>query len=517
MCCLAITGAFAEILHVPGDFVSIQLALNALETGDTVLVAAGIYPEALTASPVSFVMRGVVEVGADPEKPVVDPSPLEGSTHLACLTLPGNSSAIIEDFIFRNGAEMYPRENSNAIGGISTGADELTLRRCLFDSTYKSLRPNAGLLVVDSCAFVDNVELSVWHLASTSLQISHSSFTGFTESGNLLRLTGNAVIDNCLFRIETGGEWIWIQGHGTTIRNCEFVPAVGDTAQHMLWIPGSGSGWTVENNRFHDLNMSGPVILYPILSVDDTCYLRNNEFHRIQATTPGGCAATFGGPNILADSNVFDSCFARSANGAGSLALANVNSSVFRSNRFIGPGIPRPNVRIMAQSDVQFRLNGFENTGWAIEASTYNLDADSNWWGDSTGPFHEQLNPEGFGDPVTGGVDFAPWLTENPFDSGAVATEPSPVLPTDLHIDVHPNPFNTAAALTLSVETPGAYTVTLYNTLGQRVTEIWTGRIATEKRIVFSGETLPSGIYFVTLVSAEKAKQKTMSKIVLLK
>jgi len=37
-------------------------------------------------------------------------------------------------------------------------------------------------------------------------------------------------------------------------------------------------------------------------------------------------------------------------------------------------------------------------------------DATYNWWGDASGPSHETLNPDGTGDSVGDGVDFAPWL-----------------------------------------------------------------------------------------------------------
>ena len=516
--CVVTVAAWADVLQVPGDYIMIQSALDALETGDTVVVAAGVYPEALTAPALSFVMLGVVNPGGDPELPVIDPSPLDGATHLACLVMPFNSSAIIEDFVFRNGAEMYPRDNSNDVGGIMTSADELTLRRCTFDSTYRGLQPNSGALVVDSCTFADNVQIAVRHFASTDLYVGHSQFIGLTASGNFLKVSGNALIEHCLFRNETGGEWIWLLGHGSTIRNCEFGPAfIEELTHHMIWIPGDGSGWTIENNLFHDLiSMSGPAVSYGGMSEDDACFFRGNEFRRIYAVTLGGCAVYLDGPNIIADGNSFDSCFAYSTSGSGSLSLSNVDGSVFSHNRLTGPGISRPNIRILAQSAVQFRTNSFENTGWAIEAGAYALDAESNWWGDSTGPYHEQLNPEGLGDPITGNVDFIPWLTENPFDSGEVAADPPPVLSADLRIEAHPNPFNASAMLTLSVRTPGTYSVVLFNALGQRVKEVWSGTIESEKRVVVNGERLPSGVYFVRLAS-ERDLGTAVTKVVLLK
>lgn len=40
------------------------------------------------------------------------------------------------------------------------------------------------------------------------------------------------------------------------------------------------------------------------------------------------------------------------------------------------------------------------------------LDARENWWGDPSGPFHPEENPEGRGDRVSDFVRFEPWLTE---------------------------------------------------------------------------------------------------------
>jgi hypothetical protein len=43
------------------------------------------------------------------------------------------------------------------------------------------------------------------------------------------------------------------------------------------------------------------------------------------------------------------------------------------------------------------------------DASSY-FNAEYNWWGDSTGPYHPDSNPGGLGDPVSDYVDFIPWL-----------------------------------------------------------------------------------------------------------
>lgn len=55
-----------------------------------------------------------------------------------------------------------------------------------------------------------------------------------------------------------------------------------------------------------------------------------------------------------------------------------------------------------------------ENTIYGIqnEDTTSTVDAEYNWWGDVSGPYHPGSNPGGFGDPVSDYVNFIPWLTE---------------------------------------------------------------------------------------------------------
>ncbi len=45
-------------------------------------------------------------------------------------------------------------------------------------------------------------------------------------------------------------------------------------------------------------------------------------------------------------------------------------------------------------------------------ASEIPLDMRNNWWGESSGPYDPEYNPEGRGDSVGDNITFAPWLTE---------------------------------------------------------------------------------------------------------
>ena len=54
----------------------------------------------------------------------------------------------------------------------------------------------------------------------------------------------------------------------------------------------------------------------------------------------------------------------------------------------------------------------YDNISYGVENqdSTVLVNAENNWWGDSTGPYHPDSNPGGLGDTVSDWVDFIPWL-----------------------------------------------------------------------------------------------------------
>jgi len=56
--------------------------------------------------------------------------------------------------------------------------------------------------------------------------------------------------------------------------------------------------------------------------------------------------------------------------------------------------------------------NAIKDNGNKGIESTHTVDASMNWWGDSSGPFHSENNPDGLGDSIDGSVDvdYSPWL-----------------------------------------------------------------------------------------------------------
>lgn len=55
-------------------------------------------------------------------------------------------------------------------------------------------------------------------------------------------------------------------------------------------------------------------------------------------------------------------------------------------------------------------ISGNANSGVTNDDGSI-LNADQNWWGDGSGPYHPSANPSGQGDTVSDNVDFEPWYT----------------------------------------------------------------------------------------------------------
>jgi M6 family metalloprotease-like protein len=94
------------------------------------------------------------------------------------------------------------------------------------------------------------------------------------------------------------------------------------------------------------------------------------------------------------------------------------------------------------------------NRGGVVNGDPTNpIDAQSNWWGDASGPFHSSLNPSGKGNSVGDGVLFIPWLGMPPAGdyviSGAVT-----------HADGRPIPdvvISTGAGNSATTDASGNY------------------------------------------------------------
>ena len=90
-------------------------------------------------------------------------------------------------------------------------------------------------------------------------------------------------------------------------------------------------------------------------------------------------------------------------------------------------------------------------------------------------------------------------------------------LPDKFILEAYPNPFNNTVTLKLIPPEVMIVRVELFDILGRRVKEIWSGPLAYEKQITFDAANLSSGIYFARVWQPIGNRPRALQKIVLLK
>ncbi len=199
---------------------------------------------------------------------------------------------------------------------------------------------------------------------------------------------------------------------------------------------------------------------------------------------------------IYIRNNIFESNLADSFGGGVSLYSfrGNFMFNTIRNNHTgcFGGGIYGQYASM--SSVVCNNIYGNNNCGLYSADSFGNFDAENNWWGDSTGPFHESLNPGGLGDTVSDYVDFIPWLT-SPFG----IAEQRVAVNDAVRMIITPNPFRIVTAINLEASTQD---VRIYDASGRMVKDMtdyisgktpavhWNGTDDHDRRVA-------PGIYFV--------------------
>lgn len=144
--------------------------------------------------------------------------------------------------------------------------------------------------------------------------------------------------------------------------------------------------------------------------------------------------------------------------------------------------------------------------------------AQSNWWGDSSGPYHPTRNPNGQGDTLLSDIIvFDPWLTVRPDTSQSISVPDNDnlaSLSTWELLPIYPNPFNNRFTVSIAGFTREDFEISMFDLLGRKVSDLYKGRLSTQSFMVSVPESLGSGVYFIL---AKDKLQASSKKVLFLK
>ena len=251
--------------------------------------------------------------------------------------------------------------NSNYAIGMDTGSFPTVIGNTFTDNGTNGIGVYGGTISTDgtwnstNCAYVLDSDITV--AQGTSLTIS----PGVVVKGNSnTRLIINGVLD----------------AQGTTTETIVFTSIKDDA--HGGDTNGDGSASAPAPNDWGWIEFTDT-------SVDSQNFLEH-------------CTILYGGKDYLGGS------YYRGAVRLISASPTIRHNTIAHNDR---------GLRTESGSSPLLRNNSFfANSAYAVynADSSLIIDAEDNWWGHASGPYHPTLNPGGQGDQVSDWVDFQPWM-----------------------------------------------------------------------------------------------------------
>ena len=369
--------ALAATINVPTDYSTIQAAVNASSSGDTIIVAAGTY------NPTSTIVINKDNLVLQGPQANVDPRPSQGSTR----TAGSASEAVIDGTDSTLGNIILVDAENVVING-------LEVKSGTKDMIYQG-NPHTGT-TVKYCIIHD----------------------GLGDEGVQLKKCTNGVLEyNYVFEIADAGDGLNIADTSSygVIRYNEVAGIHGENA--AIYIYGA-EHMEIIGNLVRDSGIGGNDGIKVGSKGGDNAALRDilikdNVIHDI---TQDGISVYMSG--VTVEGNEIYNC--HSENGAIYLAFA-INDITIQNNsvhdNVLNPSV-KPHVGGIGiespvdAASVHINFNNIcNNTPYGVNNNASDVvDATCNWWGHSSGPYHLTSNPGGTGDRVSDNVCFDPWL-----------------------------------------------------------------------------------------------------------
>lgn len=471
-------------VHPDSTLNSIQAGIDLCATGDTVLVGAGTYIENINFNGMAITVTS--EYGADTT--IIDGSnPTHPDTGSVVLFVSGeDTSSVLEGFTVTNGSGTFFTGWGTLGGGILCASGSSPTIRGNIISGNTVTYGGGGILLGNSVAIIDSNIINyneagtagggIYFAAAAHPRISDNDidFNTAEWGGGLYveadcnpEITNNDIRNNTAFQYGGGLGITWGAAPTVEDNNIEYNIA------HL------GGGGILCGNE------SQPVIINCNIQYD-TSYIAG-----------GG-----GGIHISTNSSpTIEKCTISYNSGVGvscENCTTSIDSSTISHNTLHGIRCYNSAYAVINYCNI------YSNAGYGVlnEYPTITINAEHNWWGDSTGPYHPALNPGGLGDSVSDYVDFDPWIGQTGIQEN-IHLQPARIV---LHIN--PNPFHNRTEIRYMIHATG-YTITdmvlkIFDATGRLVKDFCITPDALSNTLYWDGRDgqnrmLGSGVYFVKL------------------
>jgi len=249
--------SFAATLEVPGDYATIQSAVDAAVDGDIVNIASGTYAEQVDITGKAIELRGEGSSSTT----------LDGTSFVGTIlkvSSVSSGTAVVRDLGFINGSAVYPLGPDG--GGLYGYYSNIDVHDCSF---WNNVAENWGgglnlfqcTSAITGCEFSENATTH-WYdgggmaVRQSSISVTSCNFTNNTavgQGGGMLFMASDVDISNCNFtnnHAGNGGGGMSASGVSSsgTINNCIFEG--NDTGNYASSLQCSGFTGSFSNCHF---------------------------------------------------------------------------------------------------------------------------------------------------------------------------------------------------------------------------------------------------------------------------